>query len=36
MRYIKPTEVPRPIAARLHLLNFVGSACCSDRPVFVV
>lgn len=36
MRYIKPTEVPRPIAARLGLLNFVGSACCSDRPVFVV
>ncbi|GAA5899503.1 uncharacterized protein JCM6883_005243 [Sporobolomyces salmoneus] len=36
MRYIKPTEVPRPIAARLGLLNFVGSACCSERPVFVV
>ncbi|GAA5922818.1 uncharacterized protein JCM15063_003435 [Sporobolomyces koalae] len=35
-RYIKPTEVPRPVAARLHLLNFVGSACCSAGPVFVV
>lgn len=36
LRYIKPSEVPRPIAARLGLLNFVGSACCSERPVFVV
>ncbi|GAA6058490.1 hypothetical protein JCM10212_006929 [Sporobolomyces blumeae] len=36
MRYIKPTEVPRPVAARLGVLNFVGSACCADRPVFVV
>lgn len=36
LRYIKPNEVPRPIAARLGLLNFVGSVCCSDRPVFVV
>ncbi|GAA6018288.1 hypothetical protein JCM11491_005142 [Sporobolomyces phaffii] len=36
MRYIKPTEVPLPVAARLGLLNFVGSACCSERPVFVV
>jgi len=36
LRYIKPNEVPRPVAARLGLLNFVGSVCCSDRPVFVV
>ncbi|GAA5862380.1 hypothetical protein JCM1840_004162 [Sporobolomyces johnsonii] len=36
LRYIKPSEVPQPVAARLGKLNFAGSVCCIDQPVFVV
>ncbi|BGP36429.1 hypothetical protein JCM10449v2_000330 [Rhodotorula kratochvilovae] len=36
LRAIRPHEVPTPRAGRLSKLDFRGSACCVDRPVFVV
>lgn len=36
LRAIRPHEVPTPRAGRLAKLDFRGSACCVDRPVFVV
>ncbi|GJN92181.1 hypothetical protein Rhopal_005211-T1 [Rhodotorula paludigena] len=36
LRPIRPHEVPTPRAGRLSKLDFTGSACCFDQPVFVV
>ncbi|KPV78104.1 uncharacterized protein RHOBADRAFT_40647 [Rhodotorula graminis WP1] len=36
LRPIRAHECPTPRAARLAKLDFRGSACCADRPVFVV